>query len=1248
MAKISIDLNQFKASGVYILEFDASESIVLNTQTIRLVIGFSRKGPFNAPVYLPDKKSAVKVFGDIDSFLERRGSYFHRALFTALDVAPVFGLNLLSLNNNIDKGDKVPYQSLSLATTERNGKKLWKLYSSFYNKERFWFPSQDYFLGNVNSAGSYNAGKLLNIVNLGQSPVSFIVKKTTVPQFDILVKDFYKNEVPSYLNGFDFISDYFINITVIKGNWTNYKTMSIDPVYKKYFDERGLKKTMINEFLSLPEVNDSIVGSFTGSIIPELIDGQGVNHAIDNIVNQAVATTGIFISIDKEALENYDVNANVNDEDNISAIDMVGHNFADPDRVNPDLINFLSYKTAIKESLTFEYVPTHTVYPVVPNNITLADDPWHTESVHLGKNYGYLNNVVCIPKPVTENPNDEWLFKYNEYKNNLVAGQSLIKVNNAEPGKGSMTATYGKIEQIYEEISDGITYGTAGRTYLKLVWSHPNKKYEKPDTDVSGLKISDIMLLPDGTNSKYILKTNYADLTTSQITAWWTNYNKNLANAGEDILIEDTSNKNYFYLKLAVHPDEWLQDYISDPSLTNYNNSVVKLVSGAINGNTLVGDYVDNVNGIYFVVEGNSVLENIKEIFDTTGQVFSYKIYAESMVNAQLLEYTDDVPSDSSTDIVVAAYPEFIANPDKVEFVDNAPGTPTAQNYVVAYKDSTLYDYFENGAIIPGDVVYYGPNKTYTLSYINPIIDKDTDGITCLKIYFYDTYTNNQFGYYASSPGTGYISGADLTKSDITDSSHVDISPDALTIYGYADKLQDDIDIIANSWNALKTKFQIVSSKGSLIEKGQYIVAQLNDGEGNMTYKLTKVLSKKKVYSNVINDYVYEYETNQAVLLSYNETSLSYFITRYLPLDEFVSYYQLFHLDGFKLTDYHLPGGLNKQAQLEKILGVLDTANTNLYNMLKDNDIIQFRYIVDTFDGGLNTMTYPKTYLTKLAKDKGRCLAFINPPSIKEFISSNNPRFTEEPTNEEPIPILNTRYIADGGNQSLGPAYSFSLPDETNGAKYAAYFAPYLVLRENNKNIVIPPAAHVSNLFIQKFKNGTPFAIVAGTKRGVISDPKLVGLEYDFLIGDREYLEPFGLNPIIKKKGVGYMIFANQLAYQKTRSAFNNIHVRDILITVEDGINELLSNYLFDFNNPNTRLEIKGRIESYLSNIRSNEGIYDFFVVMDESNNPPSVVDLNMGIVDIGIEPVRGYHKFIAKLTVLPTGGVASGNFLPG
>ena len=336
----------------------------------------------------------------------------------------------------------------------------------------------------------------------------------------------------------------------------------------------------------------------------------------------------------------------------------------------------------------------------------------------------------------------------------------------------------------------------------------------------------------------------------------------------------------------------------------------------------------------------------------------------------------------------------------------------------------------------------------------------------------------------------------------------------------------------------------------------------------------------------------------------------------------------------------HKPDGT--ETRLNEILDVL--FNTNLAKTLADRNIITFRYIVDTFDGGLQTNS--KNQLTRLAKLRQKCLAICNAPSIKKFIDSIDPRFTELPTATEPQPLLNPKYIADGGNLSLNPSFRFTLPDEDLGAKFCGFFSPFLTIRENGKNMNIPPAAHVSNNFIRKFITGEPYSIVAGQKRGILSGANLIGLEYDFSNDDRDFLEPFGLNPIVRRRGIGLVIYGNQTGYQRTNSAFNNLHVRDLLITVEEAIEDILSNYVFDFNEDSIRLEIKTLVDNYLSGVKSVGGIYNYLTIMDSSNNTPAIIDQNLGIIDVIVEPARGIHKFINRVTVTRTGGISSGGFI--
>ena len=100
MSKLSLDLNTFKSAGVYTIEIDNSERITVNTQSLRLVPGFSAVGPFNVRVFIRSTNERQQYFGDIDTKLERKGSFFHRSIDTCLLSSPVFAINLLQLTDS--------------------------------------------------------------------------------------------------------------------------------------------------------------------------------------------------------------------------------------------------------------------------------------------------------------------------------------------------------------------------------------------------------------------------------------------------------------------------------------------------------------------------------------------------------------------------------------------------------------------------------------------------------------------------------------------------------------------------------------------------------------------------------------------------------------------------------------------------------------------------------------------------------------------------------------------------------------------------------------------------------------------------------------------------------------------------------------------------------------------------------------------------------------------------------------------
>jgi hypothetical protein len=322
---------------------------------------------------------------------------------------------------------------------------------------------------------------------------------------------------------------------------------------------------------------------------------------------------------------------------------------------------------------------------------------------------------------------------------------------------------------------------------------------------------------------------------------------------------------------------------------------------------------------------------------------------------------------------------------------------------------------------------------------------------------------------------------------------------------------------------------------------------------------------------------------------------------------------------------------------LSDYLSVL-TGGNGLYDALIDKDIIDFRYVVDTFTSydvnGINN----KSNLSQLAKDRQNASAILNAPTIEDFKKSTDPSFTDENG------VFNTVYVTTGGNQDKNPTKVYALPSINAGANYAFYYGPGLIVSDNGKDIIVPPAAYVSNNFMDKYTNALPWAIVAGPRRGVVAGTNVKGVEYSFDKDDRDNLEPFGINPIVFQRGVGLTILGNKTAQQSIKSALSSAHVREALIYIQDGMANILKDYVFEFNNSQTRLEIKTLADAFMEGIKQDGGVYEFRNIMDTTNNTNEVIDNNIGIIDTYVEPVKGLEIVVHRTTILNTGEIQSGN----
>lgn len=1126
--QIKLDLSVFKASGVYTLEFDASENIIINPQTIRLVVGYSSTGLFNTPVYCPDITTFQSVFGEIDKSLEKKGSFFHRSALTCLQSGPIFALNLRILNNTVEEdgdpnyaggADVTRYRAFSVDTEESNGAnstggysdpltKQDKLVSSYYNKEKFWFPDTNNLIATEDDSGSRpDNRKLFSLVNLGQNPVSVIVRKSLdspfpLRGFDITAREYFgADAIPSYMHEYDYISDWFIDVIVISGNWTDYQALSNDPVFSSYFTTKGFIKSEIDNFLAQSGIN--IVLTATGTLIPNFTDQNGSVRYIQTLINNETPITGIFCSVNEEALDDLYSNSSV--------IDLVGHHLIDEIGADSDItgnnkkLDFLSYEQKLFADYTYEKnvggsatgselkdsgVSPSTGFDILPETGTLLEDT--------------VFNATGPGIPIT-------LFKAYEpdaREGGAIYIDTLFTSTNVHDEQ---------ITKLEEFVTPSVT-GTAERWVLGKV------KSTIPSQGYLGFYTGDLVKLKI-TEAKFITNSTL-----------------------------DPSVRQQLRLRLT-HP--------------------------------LIG-----INSLTTYVEPWYETEN------------------------------------SALDAYQIGNPDYFDRDD----VFGSPVYPVGADSYLAYENSQAYIDWIKGEITDGDIDWKNSDGSL-MQYLKFELNVDRDGFNVLTI---RSYSDSAF----TSPeaiadwGTTYLSSLTPGNNQTADYT--------FSIVSMNGNIAEYVDINSQILpNVIEITQAVAASSG--IKVGDLLVStdtQIYDNPSieNIQSRLTRVLEVKSVATlGSPTNYTIHVKTERPIKLYPGATTR---VWKYKSIQEFINNFNFTYLPGYNVKSHSIPNGIDTRTN--EILDVL--TNTNLGKALADTDVITFRYIVDTFDGVIQPNC--KYQLSKLAKNRQKCMAICNAPSIKKFMESTEPRFTSRPTSTDPAPMLEARYIADGGNLSMNPAYTFSLPNEDLGSKFSGFFSPFLTIRENGKNLNVPPAAYVSNNFIRKFITGEPYSIVAGVKRGVISAGNLVGLEYDFDLSDREYLEPFGLNTIIRKRGVGVVIYGNQTSYQRTNTAFNNLHVRDLLITVESSIEEILGNYVFDFNEDNIRLEIKTLVDNYLSGVRAVGGIYNYLTIMDSSNNTKAIIDQNMGIIDVIIEPARGIHKFISRMTVTRTGGINSGGFI--
>lgn len=216
----------------------------------------------------------------------------------------------------------------------------------------------------------------------------------------------------------------------------------------------------------------------------------------------------------------------------------------------------------------------------------------------------------------------------------------------------------------------------------------------------------------------------------------------------------------------------------------------------------------------------------------------------------------------------------------------------------------------------------------------------------------------------------------------------------------------------------------------------------------------------------------------------------------------------------------------------------------------------------------------------------------------------------------------------------LGRSSSYAVVD--SGWKYQ--LDPY-----NNIYRWVPLNADIAGLCAQTDLTSEAWYSPAGFKRGLIKN--VLKLAWNPVREERDALYMNGVNPVVTFTGTGPVLFGDKTLLSQP-SAFDRINVRRLFITLEKAISQASMSSLFELNDQFTRSQFIAMVDPYLRDIQAKNGIYDYLIVCDQTNNTSSVIDNNGFVGDIYIKPTKSIN-FI-QLNFVAVGSSVSFNTIEG
>ena len=378
--------------------------------------------------------------------------------------------------------------------------------------------------------------------------------------------------------------------------------------------------------------------------------------------------------------------------------------------------------------------------------------------------------------------------------------------------------------------------------------------------------------------------------------------------------------------------------------------------------------------------------------------------------------------------------------------------------------------------------------------------------------------------------------------------------------------------------------------KGTILEKYEFLskVSDAKNRDGSSNY-YKQVLNDRSEHISVLSDLHIDWGKKFAVVLDdSNPAGLSLLLNAA-------------DWDLAAEIDASLSGGADGTMDSTAGAAAIELG----YDLFADDELVDVSFLLAA-DGGVSLANK----LLDLASSRQDCLAVISPEK-GDVVNNVNPFAS----------VKNYRdNLSLGGLKDLKSSYI--VMDDNWKYQFDKY---------NNVNRWVPCNGDTAGLMAE-----TDLEKALWFSPGGRSLKNVIKLAWKSKKSERDVLYPLGVNSITTFPGEGAILYGDRTMLQRP-SAFDRINVRRLFLHLRKVIARASRSLLFEQNTEFTRRRFINIVEPVLREIQGRQGITDFKVVCDSTNNTGNVIDQNRFIGDIYIKPARSINfielNFVAVRT---------------